>query len=289
MEKNPKQTAPEARFEFGKNWRSFLALLDEERIDQASRDLTGMLDQDRLEGKSFLDIGSGSGLSSLAARRLGARICSFDLDAQSVACTAELRRRYFSGDANWLVERGSALDEAFIRSLGRFDIVYAWGVLHHTGNMWRALDLAALPVKEGGQLFIAIYNEQGLLSRFWKLVKRCYCAGWLGRALVVSVFFPVFFGYNAIAGLVRHGNPAFRFTQYGRLKRGMSILHDWTDWLGGYPFEVARPDQICRFYEKRGFTVQKTVLTGGLGCNEFVFVKSSRESDLGASAVEALP
>src|SRR5207302_10440486 len=127
------------RFEFGKNWGRFLEVLDDERIGEAEESLKKMLEVEGLAGKSFLDIGSGSGLFSLAARRLGARVHSFDYDPQSVACAAELRRRYFPNDEDWVVEPGSALDEAYLNRLGTFDIVYSWGVLHHTGAMWQAL------------------------------------------------------------------------------------------------------------------------------------------------------
>src|SRR3981081_3303222 len=148
------------RFAFGKNWSRFLNVLEESRIVRAEESLREMLEVDTLEGKSFLDIGSGSGLFSLAARRLGARVHSFDYDAKSVACTQELRRRYFNDDPLWTVEQGSALDPAYLSALGKFDVVYSWGVLHHTGAMWRALDLVAKNVKPGGRVFVGVHNAR---------------------------------------------------------------------------------------------------------------------------------
>ena len=136
----------ERRFEFGRNWRRFLSTLDEERIHEAEKSLLSMLEVETLQDRSFLDIGSGSGLFSLAARRLGARVHSFDYDPESVACAQELKGRFFAGDADWTIERGSVLDADYIKRLGQFDIVYSWGVLHHTGAMWRALEHASLPV-----------------------------------------------------------------------------------------------------------------------------------------------
>ena len=153
------------RFEFGKNWSQFLTVLDDKRIARAEQSLQEMLEVDDLFGKRFLDIGSGSGLFSLAARRLGASVHSFDYDPQAVACTTELKRRYFPGDGMWTIEEASVLDREYLASLGKFDIVYSWGVLHHTGAMWDALENVCLNVAPGGRLFISIYNDQGRTSK----------------------------------------------------------------------------------------------------------------------------
>src|ERR1700681_2618763 len=162
------------RFEFGKNWARFLSVLTESQIQSAVQSLETMLGGTDLTGRTFVDVGSGSGLFSLAARRLGARVHSFDYDPHSVACTQELRRRYYPDDPQWRVEEGSALDAEYMASLGKFDIVYSWGVLHHTGAMWEALANAGTLVAPGGLLFIAIYNDQGTPSRRWKSVKKLY-------------------------------------------------------------------------------------------------------------------
>ncbi len=265
------------RFEFGKNWSRFLSLLDDERIAEAEESLKKMLGVESLAGKSFLDIGSGSGLFSLAARRLGARVHSFDYDRHSVACTTELRRRYFDGDPDWKVEQGSALDAEYVNSLGQFDVVYSWGVLHHTGDMWRALENARLPVAPGGALFVAIYNDTGSQAARWKWIKRTY--NQLPRPLrlpfTVAVTIPAEAkDFLRSLVLLRPHEYVRSWTEYKR-RRGMSRWHDIVDWVGGYPYEVATPDQIFDFYRERGFQLQRLKCGGvGLGCNEFVFVKS---------------
>jgi 2-polyprenyl-6-hydroxyphenyl methylase/3-demethylubiquinone-9 3-methyltransferase len=165
----------DARFAFGQNWSDFLGVLTEERINSSVESLEAMLPREQIEGKSFLDVGSGSGLSSLAASRLGAaRIHSFDYDRDSVACTEALRRRYAPAGVSWTVQQGSALDSDYLATLGLWDIVYSWGVLHHTGAMWPAIEKVIQLVKPGGILFIAIYNDQGKISDMWKAVKRLY-------------------------------------------------------------------------------------------------------------------
>lgn len=260
------------RFEFGANWKRFLSLLDDRRIATAEQSLRDMLEVDRLDGMTFLDAGSGSGLFSLAARRLGARVVSFDFDPQSVACTAELRKRYFPDDSNWVVQEGSVLDESFVSGLGQYDIVYSWGVLHHTGSMWRAIDLAQRPVAPGGRFFIALYNDQGLRSVVWRFLKRTYCSGALGRAAVTAVCVPYFVIRHGISDLARGRNPLNHYREY-RANRGMSVVRDWADWLGGYPFEVSTPTATFDFLRARGFRLDRLVSTLGHGCNEFVFTR----------------
>ena len=262
------------RFEFGKNWSRFLDLLDDARIVRAEESLQQMLEIETLEGKSFLDIGSGSGLFSLAARRLGARVHSLDYDPHSVACGKELRRRYFNNDPDWRIEEGSALDREYIKSLGSFDVVYSWGVLHHTGAMWKALDNAQLPVAAGGKLFVAIYNDLGSRSRRWKWIKRTYCElpTFLKTPFATIVIAPEEFkAMLRLLLLLKPGEYLRSWTQYDA-NRGMNRWRDIIDWVGGYPYEVAQPEEIFDFYRARGFQLAKLKCGAvGLGCNEFVF------------------
>lgn len=261
------------RFEFGKNWSQFLTVLDDERIQEAEKSLRLMLGVSDLKGKSFLDIGSGSGLFSLAARRLGATVRSFDYDPNSVACTSELRHRYFDGDLEWTVSEGSVLDPEYVRSLGKFDIVYSWGVLHHTGKMWEALENASFPVADGGKLFIAIYNDQGSTSQRWTTVKRAYnrCPASL-RPLILAPALLRLWGPTVMRDSLKL-DPLRTWRSYTSM-RGMSPWRDVVDWVGGYPFEVAKPEQILDFYRQRDYNLVKmTTCAGGIGCNQFVFDK----------------
>ena len=272
-----REVAAGDRFEFGENWSRFLSAIDDDRILQAELSLSTMLGFP-LAGKSFIDVGSGSGLFSLVARRLGARVRSFDYDAKSVACTQELKRRYFADDSSWTVEQGSALDPNYLASLGKFDVVYSWGVLHHTGAMWQALENVVGLVAEGGTLFIAIYNDQGKFSRRWMRLKKFYNGAPKPlKLLCVLGSCAVLWWRPMVKDLVRL-RPFESWRRAGGA-RGMSAWWDAVDWVGGYPFEVAKPEEIFDFYHKRGFVLERLRTEGGsLGCNEFVFTKSDREN-----------
>ncbi|MGI8903126.1 MAG: class I SAM-dependent methyltransferase [Solirubrobacteraceae bacterium] len=262
------------RFEFGANWARFLGVVDERRIAEACLSLEKMLGPGSLRDRTILDAGSGSGLFSLAAMRLGAaRVHSFDYDPASVACAQELQRRYRPDDSRWTIAQGSILDRSHLASLGTFDLVYSWGVLHHTGDLWAAIDNVVGLVAVDGRLFISIYNDQGRPSERWRQVKRFYnrLPSGLRGLYVLLVMAPRELGTAAWLTLKGHPGAYLRAWAEYKRERGMSRWHDMVDWVGGYPFEVATPEQVFEFVSQRGFTLSKLMTRQGVGCNEFVF------------------
>lgn len=273
MNRNLQEIKEGKRFQFGKNWNSFLSNITDERIKEAELSLQDMFGVESFKGLSFIDIGSGSGLFSLAAKNIGAeKIHSIDFDPFSVLCTQTLKEKYHTNSENWFIEEASILDKEYIGTLGKFDVVYSWGVLHHTGSMWEAFNNVVEPVVENGALLIAIYNDQHGISNIWKVIKRLYCKNVILKYLITFVFFPLFFIAEIIVSTIKYKNP-FRKMVLHKKKRGMSIYHDWIDWLGGYPFEVAKPEEILKYFSGRGFRLIKITTTNGSGCNQFLFKK----------------
>jgi len=265
------ESLEERRFRFGENWAEFLTHIDTHRINAATQSLRSMLGVDSLAGRRFVDVGSGSGLFSLAAKMLGASVHSFDFDAISVECTATLRSQYYPDDPQWVVERGSILDASYVASLGKFDVVYAWGVLHHTGEMWSAISNTLRLVAPGGAVFIALYNDQGWISRYWHSVKRLYGRGSITRTGVIALHWPYLVGLRSTVRFI---------SRRPQSERGMNLWHDMKDWLGGWPFEVATPSRVRDFFEAQGFELRRASLCGTRhGCNEFVFVSRNAVSD----------
>ena len=255
------------RFPFGANWAAFLTQLDERDIEDSKVALRQMLGMQHLEGRTFLDAGCGSGLHSLAAFNLGARVVSFDFDPESVQCTLRLQKHFGADPQRWRVVEGSVLDKEFLNTLGTFDVVYSWGVLHHTGLMWSAIDNVTRCVSQDGTLFVAIYNDQGWLSRYWKAVKVLYNYNPLLRWSLIAAHSPYLIAGRMMSHALK-GRPG--------PGRGMSYWTDMKDWLGGLPFEVAKPNDVARYLEGRGFLLRKVKTCGSRsGCNEFVFRKAS--------------
>jgi SAM-dependent methyltransferase len=254
------------RFRFGQNWSNYLSVVGEDRVAEAARKLSQTLGS--LRGKSFLDVGSGSGIQSLAAVRLGAaKVRSFDFDEQSVAASKEMKQRFAPG-SDWQIEQGSILDEDYVRSLGTFDVVYSWGVLHHTGAMWKALEMATVPARE--TLMIAIYADQGFVSRAWARLKRMYVHHPSTRPAVTLASLATLWGPKL---LLRPHRVVHEWKTWQ--KRGMSPWHDIVDWAGGYPYEFSTPEKIAGFASQHGFQVARTERFGRIiTCYEYVLSRS---------------
>lgn len=290
MDNQEKLSPADAPFAFGKNWGQFLKTLNEQRIQVAEDSLLRLTNRSHLKGCHFLDAGSGSGLFSLAAFRLGATVTSFDVDSDSVGCTQELKRRYgTASEREWRILHGSLLDKAFLNTLGEFDVVYCWGVAHHTGHMWSAIENLTTRLKSGGTFVLAIYNDQLYVSRAWRAIKRIYnrLPAVLRPLYVLAIGAAEFskrFVVTMAACLLRLvtlRNPMVPMLNWAResQSRGMHGWYDLIDWVGGWPFEVARPEEVFRFVRDRGFLLEELSTSIGHGCNEFAFVRVDASAD----------
>jgi 2-polyprenyl-6-hydroxyphenyl methylase/3-demethylubiquinone-9 3-methyltransferase len=257
---------------FGKNWRRYLDETDADvRTREAVSSLTSLFGRDALAGKTFLDIGCGSGLFSLAALALGAeRVVSIDVDPDSVECCRSLVARAQPGPGTWTVLHGSILDRTFVERLPRADVVYSWGVLHHTGDMWTAIENAGSRVAPGGKLLIGIYNWRGGRrgTVTWQKLKRWYCAAppWQRQAWEWA-----YIAWNLGMLTAKGRNPVAHVRSYHK-QRGMSWFRDVSDWLGGYPYEAATPGEVLAFVRERfGFELTGQTIADGLGVSEFLF------------------
>ncbi len=252
---------PVARFEFGRNWKQYLAGVSEERLRSAETHLAAFLGKESIQGRRFLDIGSGSGVHSYAAMRLGAaQVVSFDYDPNSVEATRQLKETH-AAQAPWEIFRWDVLSDSPLPQPDPFDIVYSWGVLHHTGQMWKAIERSLKHVKPGGFFDIALYNKHWT-TPFWKILKRLYCGS---PEAIQKAWLSLYIAYEKTKNL-------FRSRETPRA-RGMDLEIDLHDWLGGYPYEAASPEEVIAFFTWHGFRLEKQQLNSGTGCSEFLFRK----------------
>jgi 2-polyprenyl-6-hydroxyphenyl methylase/3-demethylubiquinone-9 3-methyltransferase len=250
-------------FSFGKNWNDYVEGVDADDIAGAVRDIVAWLGEDGVRGKRIIDVGSGSGIHSLAFHRLGAEsVHSFDYDQYSVGATAKLRERV-GPPSNWIVEHGSALDVDYVRSLGTFDIVYSWGVLHHTGAMWQAIDNTSRLVAPGGLLWISLYAKGPRYAADLALKRKFNASGRLGKRVMISRRI-----LKRMLRRVRHFQNPFAWNQ--RVGRGMNVYHDIIDWLGGLPYETATADEVVTFMRQRGFALERIEVKTDGACSKYV-------------------
>ncbi len=274
-------TATVERYEFGRNWQRFLGGVDENRLEEARLSLQQWFGRDSFEGLRFADVGCGSGIFSLAAQRLGASVHSFDYDPDSVAATFKVKSRFASEATTWSIERGSVLDSEYLERLGEFDLVYSWGVLHHTGDLWKALDLVSSLVRPGGALMMSLYNDGGRSAEVWGYVKRLYVTRPFLRPLLAAAGFVRIWGPPFLRDLLR-GRPLQTWREYGLRGtggRGMSAWTDFLDWMGGYPYEASKAGDVVMHMRTRGLRLEKlSTVTGSRGCNEFLFTRANEDA-----------
>jgi SAM-dependent methyltransferase len=262
-------TDRESHFEFGENWRDYAKSVDQKRIDAAIEGLQRLF-PDGLSGKTFLDIGCGSGLHSLAALSLGAAsVTATDIDENSVETTHELLTKFAPG-AKWTATKISVFEMSPAQT-GTFDVVYSWGVLHHTGDMWRAIETAAALVKPGGLYSIAIYTKSPRYE-FWRKEKKFYKSSpRFVQAILRAVYMSAFLGFLPVTGWDPIG-----FVRNFKQNRGMNWSTSVHDWLGGYPYEAASPQEIhskltaLGFSNLRSFELDPEHGFWSEGCSEYV-------------------
>ena len=261
-------------FSFGKNWQEFLKTIDDNTINEAKKSLKEFMQLKNLKGKTFIDIGCGSGLFSYAAYLLNAKeIISIDIDPFSVKCAQYLHKKANS-PKNWKIAKASILDKKYISSLGQYDIVYSWGVLHHTGKIWEAIKIVSGLVKKDGLFYITIYNRSERIfgSSFWLKIKRIYNSSpKIGKIMLETLLMTKYL----LADIVRLRNPITQIKNYNK-KRGMSWRRDVIDWLGGYPYEPANVEEIFGFIKKEQpkFQLINIKTVESLACNWYLFKKT---------------
>jgi SAM-dependent methyltransferase len=265
--------------QFGQNFKdNLLSSFNKSKLEETKKFITHFLEVDSLMGHTFLDAGCGSGVFTLAATELGADVFSFDIDDVAIQNTKKLLTDfgYTYDDSKIII--GDILQPEFIQSIDRFDYVMCWGVAHHTGQMWKSIDSVCHTVKDGGVLHLGIYNKadgwgfypDGRFgpSGFWRKIKRFYSR----LPSILQSFTDVLATVGIVCiYMVTFNNPIKKLKENER--RGMNWQSDLKDWLIGYPYEYATPEEVFLFMKKRGFSLTNLRTNNGLLTNNYVFRK----------------
>lgn len=264
-------TKIERHFSFGENWKSFLSAISEDNLREAKYGLSRLILPNQIVGKTFLDIGCGSGIHMLSALELGAsRATGIDIDCLSVEAAKVLLETMVE-HKHWRVMESSIFDFTDKNQRMNYDVVYSWGVLHHTGAIWEAIKSAASLVGEQGYFIVALYPRT-YLDWFWILEKPIYSRSPKIAQMVIRAIYKTLF----ILALIGTGRNPIKYINCYKRARGMDWHHDIHDWLGGYPYETADPNDVIDFLKGLNFIIvsvsqhKKKVGLFGSGCVEYV-------------------
>lgn len=260
-------TPAETHFDFGKNWKDYSEeALADSSLQASTESLKALFQKDSFSEMSFLDVGCGSGVFSIAAKKLGApKVVGFDISRNSIEAARNNSLRFLESSQEISFIQGSILDPDFVTKLGTFDAVYAWGSLHHTGDLWRAVKATAHTVKPGGELVLAIYRTHWT-SPFWLSIKKIY--NWAPR-IIQRLMVACFYVLILIAKTICTGKNPYR------MGRGMSFYHDVVDWIGGYPYQYATKDEVVSYLREQGFKLTHFIVADlPTGNHQYLFKKS---------------
>jgi len=272
----------ETRFKFGENWSNYSSSVNLEKIELAKKDIIRLVGD--VSNKSVIDIGCGSGIHTVAFIQLGVKsIVSFDYDLKSVETTKKLVKKFCYKKSKYKVFQADILNIDSLSGLNKrkFDIVYSWGVLHHTGSMFEAIISTTKFLKDNGILVLGLYVKTKLCN-FWYYEKKIFNKYKFLQPLIKLPF--LFF---LIIGLsLKKRSSPYKIIHDYKKQRGMSIIFDVNDWLGGFPYESIDDNSLLNFLKLKGFKIVRKFNTNsrigffGAACGEWVLKKNIKKKNV---------
>jgi ubiquinone/menaquinone biosynthesis C-methylase UbiE len=135
--------------------------------DRSGKPFSLFVDFDALRGKDVLDVGAGSGIATQMLAEAGANVTAVDLTDWAVETT---QRRLAAFELEGDVRQADAEQLPFEDA--SFDLVFSWGVIHHSSDMDRALAELVRVTRPGGQLVLMVYNRRSLFFAVYRAFQR---------------------------------------------------------------------------------------------------------------------
>ncbi len=195
--------------------------------------IPGFAEFDKWRGKRVLEIGCGIGTDTISFAKAGARVTAVDLSEQSLAL-AKKRAALYGLDVKFYCADAEQLSS--VVPVEKYDLVYSFGVIHHTPHPDRVVQQIKNYVGPGSTVKIMVYNRYSW-KVFWILVANGRGAFWNLSKLVAK--------YSE----AKEGCPvtyAYSPGQARRLLAGFDILGARVDHI--FPYKIS--DYVQYRYRK---------------------------------------
>lgn len=217
---------------------------------------------DEVKGKSVLDSGCGTGIFSIIFAKNGAgQVTGIDISPGSLGTAEGLKQKF--GLSNARFEQQDMLHLPYPDAC--FDIVWAWGTVHHTTDPLGAIDGLIRVLKPGGSILLAIYKKTKVT--------------WIHEAIRKTLVRTPRRSWNALAKIMAFfGTPiVWTFKRREKARQGETLSELILDWYFVPIRHYYKPDEIRTFLEGKGFKIENYLAHSGRFNSSSNFIFKARK------------
>lgn len=192
-----------------------------------------------VKGKRVLDGGSGSGMVSVAFALMGADVTGVDITPKCVE-NGYKRAEHYGVKCKFINESLVTLD----LSNEHFDIIYSWGVLHHTEDARQSFFSLARHLREGGEIIVAVYLKTKI-SWFWNFARIFY-------QNAPTVFKTIFLNIGSVFLNIVDLFRKIIFNKERYMMRGTNNKEILNDWFGVPHRTFHSYNEVFKWFDENG-------------------------------------
>ncbi len=217
---------------------------------------------EEVKGKTVLDAGCGTGVFSIIFARNGAaKVTGIDISPGSLGTARGLKEKF--GLANAEFQQQDMLHLSFRDA--SFDIVWAWGTVHHTTDPLGAITELIRVLKPGGSLFLAIYKQTSVT--------------WIHEIIRKTMIRTPRWSWNVLAkaGAFMLTPVVFLFKRRQKSRKGEKLSELILDWYFVPIRHYYTPEEIRVFLERKKFRIEKYLAHSGRFNSSSNFIYKARK------------